>query len=353
MRWPAAFLCAAVSALFPIASCAQSDGADQLASGVKLSQQERYADAADAFRRYLELNPQSFEARYDLALALFALRRLDEAREAIDHATPEDPAGTVARLYLLGKIDDAGGDRKRAREELAAAFRAQPLEENVALDYGMRLIRDEDYPAANAVLSTSAEAHPRSEYVLLGLAMAQAFGGKRDDAVVTCRRIIAVEPRFSPALLLMAFAYYMSGQYADAERTAAGGLDLPSPAPYLYYLHAASLLKTNSTAYPRMLDDLAAAERGIPSCTLCYLVQSKVHEAAGDPAAAIADLNILVSRIEPEFDQAWYRLALLYRKLGQEPAARAARARFETIRATRTDAEMELARGSLLGKERR
>jgi len=353
MRWRAVFLCAAISVPFPILSRAQSDCTDLLASGVKLSEQERYAEAAEAFRRYLAVNPRSFQARYDLALALFAIRRLTEARDAIDQAAPEDPVDVASRLYLLGKIDDAAGDRKRAREELAAAFRAQPSEENIALDYGMRLIRDEDYPAAIAALSMSADAHPRSEYVLLGLAMAQAFGGKRDDAVVTCRHIVAIESRFSPALLLMAFAQYMSGQYTDAERTAALGLDLPSPAPYLYYLHAASLLKTNSTAYPRMLADLDAAERGIPSCMLCYLVQSKVHEAAGDPAAAVADLNILVTRIEPEFDQAWYRLALLYRKLGQQAEAQAARARFETIRATRTDAEMELARGLLLGKERR
>ncbi len=353
MRRSAVFLCAAISALLPVACCAQSDGADLLASGVKLSQQEHYADAAEAFRRYLALNPQSFEARYDLALALFALRRLDEARATIDQAAPQDPDGIAARLYLLGKIDDAGGDRKRARDELAAAFRARPSDENIALDYGMRLIRDEDYPSAIAALSAAAEAHPRSEFVLLGLAMAQAFGGKRDDAVVTCRRIAAFDPRFSPALLLMAFAHYMSGQYADAERTSAAALDLPSPAPYLYYLHAASLLKINSTAYPRMLADLDAAERGIPSCTLCYFVQSKVHEAAGDTAAAVADLNILVTRVAPEFDQAWYRLALLYRKLGQTAEAEAARARFETIRASRTDADMELARGLLLGPERR
>jgi tetratricopeptide (TPR) repeat protein len=345
MQWCAGVLCAAILYGQP--------EADLLATGLKLSQQERYAEAADAFRQYLARNPRSFEARYDLALALFAIRQLDEARGAIDGATPENVAQTAARVYLLGKIDDAAGHRSRARGELATAFRTQPSEENFALDYGLFLVREENYPAAIAVFSSAADAHPRSEYVLLGLAMAQAFGGKRDAAAATCRRIISLDPRFSPALLLMAFSHYMSGQYAEAERAAASGLELPSPAPYLYYVHAAALLKTNSAAYPRMLADLDAAERGIPSCTLCWFVRSKVHEAAGDLQSAIADLNVLVARVAPDFDQAWYRLALLYRRNGQNQEAQAARARFEKLRASRADPEVELARGSLLGGEPR
>jgi len=348
MRAIAVFLCSAISALG-----GQSGAPDLLATGITLSQQERYAEAAEAFRQYLVLNPRSFEARYDLGLALFAIRQFDEAREAIDRAAPGNASEIAARQYLLGKIDDAAGNRNHARKELAAAFRAQPAEENFALDYGMLLVREGDYPAAIATFSTAAKQHPRSEYVLLGLAMAQAFGGKRDEAVVTCRRIIGVEPRFSPALLLMAFAHYMSGQYPEAERTAAAGLELPSPAPYLYYVHAAALLKTNSPAYARMLADLDDAQRGIPACTLCYVVRSKVHETAGDVPAAVADLNILVTRVAPDFDQGWYRLALLYRKLGQDAEAQAARARFESIRASQGDAEVEFARRSLLGPERR
>jgi tetratricopeptide (TPR) repeat protein len=344
-----------IAALSTVPSHAQTTdrSADLLATGMKLSEQERYAEAAEVFRRCVALNPRSFEAHYDLGLALFALRRIDEARQAMENVAPNDMAQNAARLYLLGKIDEAAGDKPRARRELAAAFKTDPSEENHALDYGMFLVRQGDWQNAIQAFARAAEAHPRSTYVLLGMAMAQAFGGKREDAIGTCRRIVRYDPKFSPALLVMAFAHYMSGEYSQSERAAAAGLQLPSAAPYLYYLQAAALLKLNSTSYSQMLADLDAAERGIPSCTLCYFVRSKVHEAAGDVAAAIADLNVLVTRIAPDFDQAWYRLATLYRKLGQTAEAQAARERFETIRASRADPELELARTSLAGQERR
>jgi tetratricopeptide (TPR) repeat protein len=344
-----------LAALSSAVCCAQSPDrfSELLVSGMKLSEQERYAEAAEAFRQCVALDPRSFEARYDLALALFAIRRLSEAREAIGQVGSGDATVEAARLYLLGKIDEAAGDKARARRELEAAFNSDPAEENHALDYGMFLIRSGDHPAAIAALSRTAEVHPQSEFVLLGLAIAQAFGGKPEDAVATSRRIIQVDPRNTRALLIMAFAQYLSGQYADAERTSAHSLELPSPAPYLYYLHAASLLKINSKSFSRMLEDLDAAERGIPSCTLCYLVRSKVHETAGDLPAAIADLNLLTTRIAPDYDQAWYRLATLYRRQGLATEAEAARARFETIRASRADAEMELARQLLLGGEQK
>ena len=334
--------------------CSILSGEDALlSSGIRLAQEERYAEAADIFRRCLLQDPNSFEAHYDLALALFALGRLPESRQAIDQVPLQTTAETDARQYLLGKIDDAAGDTVRAREELSAAFRATSTDENRAIDYGVFLLRQGDYRTAAATFSGAMEVHRQSLYVQLGLAMAQAFGGLRTDAVLTCRRILQIRPNFSPALLLMAFAHYMSGAYPEAERVAAKGLQQSSPAPYLYYLHAAALEKMNSTSYHEMLGQLEEAERGIVSCTLCYFVSSKVHERAGDFPAAVADLRILVTRVAPGFDQAWYRLGVLYRREGREAEARAAFARFRTIRANGGDPEVELARGSLLPKEKR
>lgn len=334
------------------AMCLQSLLADDLlSSGIRLAQQERYAEAAEVFRRCVLAAPKSFEAHYDLALALLALGQFAESRQTIEQVRPQNAAETGTREYILGKIDVASGDKTRARAELSLAFHASPGEENLAVDYGLFLIGEGDYQSALATFSRALDIHPESMYLQFGRAMAQAFGGEREAAVVTCRHITKSNPDFAPAVLLRAFAEYMSGDYRDAERSAAAGMQLPSAPPYLHYIRAAALQKMNSTSYGEMLADLEAAEKNIPSCTLCYFVRSKIHESAGDIPGAIADLNMLVTRFAPDFDQAWYRLALLYRKQGQTIEADAALDRFKASRAISANPEIELARDSLLQQQ--
>lgn len=321
---------------------------DLLSSGIRLAEQERYAEAAEVFRQCVEAAPASFEPRYDLALALLALGQLTEARHSIEEIRLENAAEAGARDYLLGKIDAAAGNTALAARELSSAVQANPGDENRAIDYGLLLIRQGDYQSAIATFSRALSEHPQSVYLQFGQAMAYAFGGRRPAAVSTCDRILKANPQFAPAVLLMAFAQYMSAAYADAEQSAAAGLKMPSPPPYLYYVHAAALQKMNSTAYGEMLANLDRAQRTIPSCALCYFVRSKVHESAGDVPAAIADLKTLLTRVMPDFDQAWYRLALLQRKQGQSREAAFALARFRATRADSADPELDLARGSLL-----
>jgi tetratricopeptide (TPR) repeat protein len=310
-----------------------------LESGVKLAQQERYGAAVELFEKCIARNPASFEAHYNLALALLALERFPEARQAMERVTVASPREQFARYYLLGKIDAALGKIPEAHRELSLAFEGSPDEENYALDLGLLMIRKSDYQHATQVFTRAAHIHPQSAYILLGLPA---------EAALTCKQILRNQPAFAPAELLSAFSHYVAGEYDETERVAASGLRSSSPSPYSYYVHAAALLKLNSTDYARMLRELAAAERGIPSCTLCYFERSKVHQAAGDMQAAIADLEILVTRIAPDFDQAWYRLAALYQRAGRQQDSVRARARFEAIKANNADPDTELIRTTLL-----
>lgn len=348
-RLPGQIVLAGLCATLCLASGTLQNAFDALLeSGVKLAQQERYGEAVELFEKCIARNPASFEAHYNLALALLSLERFPEARQAMESVTVASPREQFARYYLLGKIDAALGKLPEARRELSLAFEGSPDEANYALDLGLLMIRQHDYQHATQVFTRAAQIHPQSAYVLLGLAMAQAFGGKPAEAAVTCKQILRSQPAFPPAELLSAFSHYMAGEYEEAARVAASGLRSSSPSPYSYYVHAAALLKLNSTEYARMLRELDAAERGIPSCTLCYFERSKVHQAAGDMPAAIADLETLVTRIAPDFDQAWYRLATLYQRAGRQQDSNRARARFEAIKAKNADPDTELIRTLLL-----
>jgi lipopolysaccharide biosynthesis regulator YciM len=140
----------------------------------------------------------------------------------------------------------------------------------------------------------------------------------------------------------------LAGEYEQAERAAAKGLESPSASPYSAYVHAAALVKLNSKDTDRILHELDVADRGIPKCSLCRLVRSKVHQEAGNPEAAIADLEPVVNGIAPDLPMAWYRLAALYRKVGRDADAEAALRKFRGIKTTDADVDADLFRRALL-----
>ena len=139
----------------------------------------------------------------------------------------------------------------------------------------------------------------------------------------------------------------MNGKLEDAEKLAAQGLARHRPTAYLYYLHAAILVKLESKDYGRILKELALAGREIPDCGLCSLTASKVHEAQGNFPAATADLEQAV-RFAPDYADAWYRLASLYARVGRKADAAQARIRFERLKADKEDRETAMFRKVLL-----
>jgi tetratricopeptide (TPR) repeat protein len=316
-----------------------------LQAGIKLAEREMYPEAAHVFSRAVKDYPNSFEAHYNLALSHFALQKLGEARAALNGLSNLTPQQQLARDYLLGKILDATGDHSLAERNLAAAFAGAPLEENYALDLGLFYLRHQNYARAVSTLEIGVKHHPQSLFLGLGLGLAQVFGDHPSQAVATSKRVLAIDPAFAPARLLMTIAYYMNGENENCVREAEAALRRPSGViPYLYYLHAAALLRLNSKEYGRMLQDLDTAIRQIPACSFCYFAASKVHQAKGDEAAAIADLETLVSRVDPEFSQGWYRLSTLYQHAGRPDEAASALARFRAIKTAETDGETEYLR---------
>ena len=156
-----------------------------------------------------------------------------------------------------------------------------------------------------------------------------------------------MQPHFPPAQLLLTLVLTVEGNLKDAEKVARQGLNSPHPSPYLYYLDASVLVKLQSQQYKRIFEELRIAQREIPSCSLCYLTQSKAHQAQGNLAAAIADLEI-GTRMDPSFPEAWYRLAALYRSEGRSADATRAQDRFQALKADKEGREIQMLRDNFL-----
>jgi tetratricopeptide (TPR) repeat protein len=314
-----------------------------LRTGVDLAGHDMYPEATQVFGRCTKDFPELFEGYYNLALAELGLGQYSEALAMLEKAPRTTPSGEVSRAYLRGKIEAALGKNPEAERDLRAAFAAAPREENYALDLGLYYLRTQKYQEGLAVFRKATSLRKDSPFLQLGLGVAQLLGGRREESIETCRAILAAQPDFSPARVMLAFNLYFQGSVEEAEKTAAEGLRAPNPFPYLFYLRAVSLIRLQSDDFDLMLNDLTVAARAIPRCSLCYLAMSKVHQRKGARSLAMADLEKAVE-LDPTFAEAWYRLAMLYELDGQPQAARQARQRFEALKEDKADRETEMLR---------
>ena len=315
--------------------------------GIAFAQRGLYGEASRAFARSVQDSPAVFEGHYNLALAQLAQNRLDAAFKTIDQAPHASGEDSTARLYLRGKIEAEMGKRQAAEDDLAAAWKRAPGNENYALDLGLFYLRAHAYPQSQRVFARGSELDPRSSYLLLGLALAQFLGGRTSESAESSRRLLGMAPGFSTARLLLGFTLYFGGDLDAARRVALDGIALPDPNPYLYYLHAAVLLRQHGQDQSRILSDLAEAERKLPSCALCYVASGKTREQQGDLHGALSDFQTAV-RFAPGLSEGWYHLASLDEKMGRKEQAAQARRHFQEMKLSEDEREKELMRGVLI-----
>jgi tetratricopeptide (TPR) repeat protein len=312
-----------------------------LECGARLAEGEQFEPARAAFTRAVADYPRNFEARYNLALADIALRRFGEARTALQTPAELSKDHQLAREYLRGKIYEATGETALAGRSFTAAFAGAPQQENYALDLGLFQLRQRNHAKARETLAAGLKYNPDSIYLLLAAGVTEYLDNDPPTAAAMCSRILALDPRFAPAQLLLAVAHYTSGDNEKCLKESAAALSRPGAPPFLHYLHAASMLRAGSKDYGAMLADLEAATHAMADCSFCYLVLSKVHQEVGNEPAAIADLETLIARVDPEFSNGWYRLANLYQRAGRTADAARALKKFESIKTAQTNSEAE------------
>jgi Tfp pilus assembly protein PilF len=101
------------------------------------------------------------------------------------------------------------------------------------------------------------------------------------------------------------------------------------------------LLKLDSKQYDQINQDLQLALRAMPTCTLCYVALSKIHQRLGELDLATAELEKAVS-LDPSFAEAWYRLASVYERAGRPVEAFRARERCDQLKQDKLDRETDM-----------
>jgi predicted Zn-dependent protease len=226
---------AAEARLDPWLAAHPADARALFDAGYVADAQNRLEAAAGLYRRAVDANPRSFEARVELGLLLARQNKLPDARLELEAATRLDPgeAGAVAKARAwraLAEIDRTN-DAAKASEELLEALKLSP----------------------------------ETPHDTLLAAELAAQAGQLDAAEQTYRRMLVKDPKSAAANAGLAHLLIARKQYAEAEAL----------------LRAALAQAPEDTALTAQLATVLAAEDKAEALPLFQ----KLHEAHPEDAA--------------------------------------------------------------------
>ncbi len=254
-----------------------------------------WKQAADSFARAVQINPfDSPETRFELAQALMAVGRLDEAvaqaRLVVEKTTTPDSLALLGGLLrLTGRVQESV-DRLKQAVDLAPG-RAELLGE-----YGLALQQRGDFDLAEGCFEKSLQLKPDSPEMLTCLGSLRVERRRFELALDPLRRAVALRPDLTGAHFNLALAHTALGQVDDALRAYQIVLE-KNPNFVLAWEGLGRLLLEQkqyagaAMAFARMVA-LHPTEKG-------YLMQAQAHGGLDDLDSAVAATELAV-KIAPQ-----------------------------------------------------
>ena len=290
--------------------------------GEFLAQNNRAAQAIPYLKRAQELNLSDYDNSRDLARAYYETFDYDQARKIINRLMA---AHDTAELHhLLGDVEEKLKDPLEAVRQYQRAAEMDPREPYL-FDWGSELLLHYAAAPARDVFLRGNRLFPRSERMLMGLGAAWFALGNDDNAVQQIGQASDLNPS-DPA------PYLFLGKMQRAEQIPSEAavdklrrfVALQPENPEANYYYAVALWKRRKllpdsvsvSQAARIETLLTTAARLNPQYAAPQLQLGILHSDAGDYPAATSDFQKAI-QLDPQIEEAHYRLAQVYRQLGQ------------------------------------
>src|SRR5439155_17897668 len=318
------------------------------ALGAYFGKRQQLSCAIAAFEAAVQQDPNSWEARFNLPLALLqkhdAVRAARELRVAV-RIKPDDPLGHIALGEALGEL----GQNEAAIEEFKLALKSDPKSVPALDGLAKALIAQKRYSAAIAYLKDA----PADPVLQDDLAVAYSSSGDVAEAVKLLAQLVRQDPSSADRHARLGLAYTQESQFRQAvdEFREALRLDSDNDVTRLSYVKALIVLAEFQTALPEIqnyfrrkphnfdaLYLMGVVDRGLGNYTAAKDVLSQavvldpnhydarynlgfVLAKLGRPQEALVHLEKAV-HLNPSSSEARFQLAAVLRSLGQEQRAR-------------------------------
>ena len=283
----------------------------------------RIAAALPQLERAYQAQPSHHATAWNLALAYLQTGRLADARRVADASL----AGASARgeqaewQSLLATVDDRSGDPAGAARRHQRAAELDPSEKHL-LEFGNHLTKYNATKAALELYAHAVQRYPRSASLRVGWGLALHAASRHDEAVAALCQAVDLDPADSRAIYFLGQLHDVAPALgAEVSRRLEGFVARYPKNASAHHFFALSLLNRDPPEEKRAAGHLLTAAQLAPENPKTWLALGNLHERASRDGAAEAAWR-KVTTLDPESEQAHYRLAGLYQRTGRTALAK-------------------------------
>ncbi|HLA11835.1 MAG TPA: FG-GAP-like repeat-containing protein [Pyrinomonadaceae bacterium] len=181
--------------------------------GVALLEQFKHKEAADSFRRALQLQPKLTLARINLGIALFNIPDLPAAQRELRAAATQSPSSPQPH-YVLGLMAKTQTRTEDAISAFQHVLRIDPNDVGTNVNLGQLYGQQRKYPEAIASLRTALAVEPYNATALYNLGTSLIRAGNRNEGQKIIKQFQALRESGSGTTLGM--NYLEQGRYSEA-----------------------------------------------------------------------------------------------------------------------------------------
>ena len=241
---------------------------------------------------------------------------------------------------LLGQALYETGDAKRASDELQQAIRLEPNNPDWYFQLGLVYLKHHTPDLAKVVFQNGLARLPNSAWLWLGFGLSQNFGDDTASAQKSVRKALLLDPGLVEGYVVLGDILESEGQLSEAKDVFTQAIE-KKPNLYIGYFYCGKVaLEAGESQTQQALAFFTKAVDLDPDFAEGHFEKGRALEQSGKLQEALAEYKKSLA-IDSALSQAHYRLALVFRKLGQARMADDELALFQKAKLKEKDALLQ------------
>ncbi len=221
---------------------------------------------------------------------------------------------------LLGLAWYETGDARKASDELQQAIGLEPRNPERYFQLGLLYLKHHTPDLAEIVFEHGLAQVPNSAWLWLGLGLSQHLGDDTTRAQESVQKALMLDPGLVEGYVVLGDILESDGRLAEASDVFHRAIE-KKPDLYIGYYYCAKVaLEGGESQTQEALAFLTKAIDLNPDFAEAHFERGRILERSDKLQQAVAEYNTSLAK-NRSLSQAHYRLALLYRKLGQTRTA--------------------------------